>query len=803
MADQLAIYNVALAHLGERRLASLAEPREPARVLNDEWTAAVNGCLQMAPWSFATRTQQVNAAGGGAGPFANRLPKPADWLRTADIAADGALTVPLDGYLEEGMFWFAAPATIWVRFVSNDPGYGYNVGGWHQPFADLVALALAARACRRLTGAGDMLGDLIKLREQAGQEALTYEERTAARQYPGMTGPGETRLQVYNDALAHLGRARISSLTSAEDAVRALNDQWPSAVRWCLEAAPWGFATRTGAFYGDAGFAPRAGYLYAASKPDDWVRSVNVSLDSDLLQPIDYVEEGTHWFSPTPILVVRYVSSDPAIGGNPGRWPSHFCDLIALRLAEKSCGRLSDPKLLEGLTGQRQTAEAQARAIEAAAIGRIYPHDQASLTRLEVYNAATGHLGLARIAAISEVGEVTRSFNEQWPVVVRWCLQQAPWQFAVAELTIEATGTTPPNTLTSAFPQPADWVMTLDAAKDAQFTVPVYDLVEETGLWYANTDSLNIRYVSSAPDRGFAVALWPPAFCDLVAARLASMCAGRLGVAIDGLADKVTAAREAAVGIEMTRQQRSFPEDALGATVLRVFNLALAHLGKPRLAALTEMHQTMRLLTDAWATEVRWALEQGPWNFAIRAIMIGPFAASGPTFGYRNGFKKPDDWLQTVLVSEFEDMRSGATRYADETGWWFSDAPGLFVRYVSTGANYGLNLPRWPAAFVDLVAARMAEKIAPRLDASGARLAGIVALRQDAMKTLRATDALNTPPAFPPEGAWVRARRGGWTGGRRFGDGPGGPGIPFTGDSTRSGDSDLPVNSDFVPRISG
>lgn len=995
MADQLAIWNVALAHLGERRLAVLTEPREPARVLNDEWVAAVTGCLQMAAWSFATRTQQVNMTGAGAGPFANRLPKPADWLRTADIAADAALTVPLDGYLEEGGSWNAAPAAIWVRYVSSDPAYGFNVAGWHQPFADLVALALAARACRRLTGAADMLGELIKLREQASQEALTYEEQTAARQYPAPTGAGENRLQAYNDALAHLGRARVYSLTQATDAVRELNDQYRGAMRWCLQRAPWAFAAVTAALAVVPGVAARVGFANAMAKPVDHILTLNVAQDGDLQVPVPrYVEEGGYFYADPAGLVIRYISAN--VGADPTRWPPLFCDLLALRLAEVSAGRLAqDPKdVLPAVVKMRQDAEAAAQASESESVARVYPAGSAAVSQVQAYNNALAHLGLPRIGSLTEVGEIVRALNDQFRTVALWCLQQAPWTWAVRVQAFAPVDNNPPAAYSRTFTKPSDWIETLDLAIDFQVSQPLTNYVEESGHWYASTEQLVARYVSSDTAYGMNTALWTPRFVDLLALRLAELCAGRLGATalLAAITEKRAAAQQSAADDEAAHAARVFGIDAItdtrvqayndalaylgrkriasltqttevvrelndqyfpavlwclergawsfaavtvdlqaeasateragyanayllpsdhvrtldvaadnqlqaavsdyieeggricagvpnvairyvssarGAdpsrwpphfrvllalrlaemlygrlaqdpktpwadlvkmreealasavryeienvarvlpaataalTQLRIYNAALAYTGRMRIASLTDASLPVRLLNEAWGVTVRWALEQGPWTWAIRAIMIGPFGDTVPTFGYRNAFKKPDDWLQTVLVSEYDDFRSGSTGYADETGWWFSDAPGLFVRYVSTGPNYGMNLQQWSPAFGDLLALRLAELIAPQLGLNQGQIAGLVALRQQAMKQLRASDALNTPPVFPPEGAWVQARRGGWRAGKRFGDGPGGPSVPLTGDTTLSGDSDLPINNDFVPRISG
>ncbi len=64
-ADKYAIYNMALAHLQERKLARLSngnlENREPKRVLDDFWDQEVAFCLERHFWNFIYRTVQLDA----------------------------------------------------------------------------------------------------------------------------------------------------------------------------------------------------------------------------------------------------------------------------------------------------------------------------------------------------------------------------------------------------------------------------------------------------------------------------------------------------------------------------------------------------------------------------------------------------------------------------------------------------------------------------------------------------------------------------------------------------------------------
>ncbi|HET99682.1 MAG TPA: hypothetical protein ENH89_04810, partial [Aurantimonas coralicida] len=61
--DQLALYNIALAAVGERSIASLTEGREPRRLLDEIWNrgaGAIEYFLEQGYWNFAIRTVQID-----------------------------------------------------------------------------------------------------------------------------------------------------------------------------------------------------------------------------------------------------------------------------------------------------------------------------------------------------------------------------------------------------------------------------------------------------------------------------------------------------------------------------------------------------------------------------------------------------------------------------------------------------------------------------------------------------------------------------------------------------------------------
>ena len=159
MTDRLTLYNLALGHLRERKLASLTEQREPRRVLDDFWTPNINYCLERKLWNFAFRAVEIDASttvtpGFG---FSNAFSIPIDWIRTFIVSPEPSTTAPLLNYKEEAGYWFANVDPLYVVYTSSDALYGMNLGAWPASMEDYVAKRLAEQACGRITGADDLL----------------------------------------------------------------------------------------------------------------------------------------------------------------------------------------------------------------------------------------------------------------------------------------------------------------------------------------------------------------------------------------------------------------------------------------------------------------------------------------------------------------------------------------------------------------------------------------------------------------------------------------------------------------------
>lgn len=195
------------------------------------------------------------------------------------------------------------------------------------------------------------------------------------------------------------------------------------------------------------------------------------------------------------------------------------------------------------------------------------------------------------------------------------------------------------------------------------------------------------------------------------------------------------------------------------ASQLGIYNGALLLCGERFLGSLTEEREPRRLLDHVWSENgVKTCLENGQWTFAMRSVQIDYDPSVEPDFGYSRAFQKPSDWVVTSSVCVDEFFRSPQTRYVDEAGYWYSDVDTLFVRFVSSGANYGMNLGAWPDSFTEYVKAHFASKIILKLSNSETEEERIYKLAEHLKRVAKNKSAMAEPTTFPARGTWSNSR---------------------------------------------
>jgi hypothetical protein len=169
MATKLALFNNAILELGHTTVVDTGEPVIAAASLVRVFDGVVKECLANASWNFAMETIKASADTGVAPNFGYTevFAKPSDWLRTIAVSQDEYFSFPELHYYDDSNFWSADNSPLYIRYVSDDTGLGYDLTRWPQLFTRYVELELAARVCYKITQSRELLEAVKKDRDKA------------------------------------------------------------------------------------------------------------------------------------------------------------------------------------------------------------------------------------------------------------------------------------------------------------------------------------------------------------------------------------------------------------------------------------------------------------------------------------------------------------------------------------------------------------------------------------------------------------------------------------------------------------
>lgn len=196
MTDRLKLYNGALRALGERRLASLTENREPRRHLDDVWDDGfIDAVLEQGQWNFAMRSVQLEYDPDITPGFGYRyaFAKPTDYIRTAAVCSDEFFNSPITQYSDEAGYWYSNLSRLYVKYVSNDESYGGDLSRWPETFTDYAQQHLAEQVAPRLTQAASRLEVIKRDKKKALIDARSKDAMAEATAFMPLGGWASAR----------------------------------------------------------------------------------------------------------------------------------------------------------------------------------------------------------------------------------------------------------------------------------------------------------------------------------------------------------------------------------------------------------------------------------------------------------------------------------------------------------------------------------------------------------------------------------------------------------------------------------
>lgn len=144
-------------------------------------------------------------------------------------------------------------------------------------------------------------------------------------------------------------------------------------------------------------------------------------------------------------------------------------------------------------------------------------------TRLSLYNGALRLLGERQLGSITENREPRRMLDAAWDDgAVNGALEAGQWLFACRGMQYDYSPSVEPEFgYRRAFNKPDDFVRTMAVCEDEYFKVPLTQYADEAGYWFADLDTIYIKYVSNGATYGNDMSRWPQSFVKYFEAVLA------------------------------------------------------------------------------------------------------------------------------------------------------------------------------------------------------------------------------------------------------------------------------------------
>lgn len=198
------------------------------------------------------------------------------------------------------------------------------------------------------------------------------------------------------------------------------------------------------------------------------------------------------------------------------------------------------------------------------------------------------------------------------------------------------------------------------------------------------------------------------------------------------------------------------------ATKLQIYNRALSFIGTQRLhptTGLTEDVASRYELDDKYDQALSYMLEQGLWKFAIRTSEMAQDPDLIPSFGPKYAFSIPSDFVRLANISTDEYFAPGSEPdYVEENGYWYSDNDKIYIKYVSNGSAYGLDLGQFPENYTQALCLWLAYNTVLPISKDRGDRNTIFQQYEAALSTARRLNAVDMPVKGKPPGRWVRSR---------------------------------------------
>lgn len=168
-----------------------------------------------------------------------------------------------------------------------------------------------------------------------------------------------------------------------------------------------------------------------------------------------------------------------------------------------------------------------------------------AVDQLFLYNEALRVCGERRLLNLTEQREPRYYLDDVFNDISFFnaVLEEGQWLFATRSARFDySPSVEPPFGYRFAFNKPTDWLRTTAMCSDEYYRVPLNEMADEAGYWYADLQTIYTKYISNDVMYGKNLSIWPSSFSLYAGAYLGLQIAPRLKgnkVAVDDIKTEV------------------------------------------------------------------------------------------------------------------------------------------------------------------------------------------------------------------------------------------------------------------------
>lgn len=183
-------------------------------------------------------------------------------------------------------------------------------------------------------------------------------------------------------------------------------------------------------------------------------------------------------------------------------------------------------------------------------------------------------------------------------------------------------------------------------------------------------------------------------------------------------------------------------------------NLALDILKEAPIGSIEDARPVAQWAKRNFAVTRDSLLSRADWNFAMKRASL-PVDGNAPAFGWKYSYTLPADCIRVVPLTSCGNYEGTPIPHEVEDHKILTNASGpLKVRYVYRNENYA----RYPAVFVEALAAYLAMKAAHWITGKQGYQQIAQGLFAEAMRTAWLVDAIEGTSPRAADNEWVQSR---------------------------------------------